>query len=75
VSQHELALGMLLIVAFSTGLAATLTGLGVLVVRASGVLARVAPAGRLTSALPALSALVIVIAGVVVTTRAIPALV
>ena len=34
ISQHEVALGMLLIVAFSLGLAGTLTGLGVAVVHA-----------------------------------------
>ena len=40
VSQHELLLGLALIVAFSLGLAATLTILGLLVVRASGLLRR-----------------------------------
>ena len=34
ISQHEVALGMLLIVAFSLGLAGTLTALGLVVVHA-----------------------------------------
>ena len=36
VAQHELALGLVMIVAFSLGLAATLTALGIAVVRARG---------------------------------------
>ena len=35
IAQHEVALGLLLITAFSAGLAATLTALGLLVVRAA----------------------------------------
>ena len=46
VAQHQIALGLLLIVAFSLGLAATLTALGVLVVRASRLLGRAAAAAR-----------------------------
>ena len=47
VAQHQIGLGLVLIVAFSAGLAATLTGLGLAVVRrASRALARRAsPAG------------------------------
>jgi len=73
VAQHEIALGLLLIVAFSLGLAATLTMLGLLVVRASALLARAgrhARAGRVALALPAVSALVIVGAGVALTASA-----
>ena len=36
ISQHRIGLGLVLIVAFSAGLAATLTGLGLLVVRRGG---------------------------------------
>ena len=51
---------MLLIVAFSAGLAVTLTVLGLAVVLASRALARVRVSGPLVAALPAASALLIV---------------
>jgi ABC-type nickel/cobalt efflux system permease component RcnA len=74
VAQHRIGLGLLLIVAFSAGLAATLTGLGIAVVHARRVLARLpAPAGLVT-ALPAVSAIVIVIVGIALTARAVPQL-
>src|SRR4051794_16271651 len=41
VAQHQIALGLLLIVAFSAGLAATLVGLGLVVVTASSVTGRI----------------------------------
>ena len=44
ISQHEIGLGLLLIVAFSLGLAGTLTGLGLAVVYARKLLPRLAPA-------------------------------
>jgi nickel/cobalt transporter (NicO) family protein len=72
IAQHEIALGLLLIVAFSAGLAATLTALGIAVVHAGRLTARLRPSSRLVAALPALSALVIVAAGVVLTARALP---
>jgi nickel/cobalt transporter (NicO) family protein len=72
VAQGQIALGMLLIVAFSTGLAATLTALGVAVVLAGRALGRVnAPAWRGTAG-PALSALLIVGVGFVLTVQAVP---
>jgi nickel/cobalt transporter (NicO) family protein len=71
ISQHQIALGLLLITAFSFGLAATLTGLGVAVVYARSLLARVNFGGGLASALPAVSALVIVAAGLVLTAKGI----
>jgi nickel/cobalt exporter len=70
ISQHEIALGLLLIVAFSAGLAATLSVLGVLVVKAT----RLPAPGRLATVLPALSAAVIVGVGVLLTVRALPAI-
>ena len=53
IAQHQVALGLVLIVAFSAGLAATLTALGLAVVRlrARARAARRRPA-RLTAALP-----------------------
>src|SRR4051812_23417703 len=68
VAQHEVALGLVLITAFSLGLAATLTGLGILVVRA----ARVPLPPRAAAIVPALSALLIVIVGIVMTAKALP---
>jgi nickel/cobalt transporter (NicO) family protein len=68
VAQHEVALGLVLITAFSLGLAATLTGLGILVVRA----ARVPLPPRAAAIVPALSALLIVVVGIVMTAKALP---
>jgi nickel/cobalt transporter (NicO) family protein len=73
VSQHEIALGMLLIVAFSVGLAGTLTALGLAVVYARRLLPRV-KLPRLAAALPAASALVIVGVGCILTVNAVPTL-
>jgi ABC-type nickel/cobalt efflux system permease component RcnA len=74
VAQHQIGLGLVLIVAFSAGLAATLTGLGVLVVAAGRVSARVsgARAGRVLAVLPALSAIAIVAVGLALTAQAVP---
>ena len=72
ISQHEVALGLLMITAFSLGLAATLTGLGLIVVNARKVTARLRISPRLVAALPPLSALLIVGVGLVLTARAIP---
>jgi ABC-type nickel/cobalt efflux system permease component RcnA len=72
VAQGQIALGMLLIVAFSVGLAATLTALGLAVVLASRALRNVdLPQGLLT-ALPAASAVLIVGVGCALTLNAIP---
>ncbi|HEY7293788.1 MAG TPA: sulfite exporter TauE/SafE family protein, partial [Dehalococcoidia bacterium] len=75
ISQHQIALGLLLIVMFSLGLAGTLTGLGLAVVYARGLTSRLNLSGRLTMALPAVSALVIVGAGCLLTLRAVPQIV
>jgi ABC-type nickel/cobalt efflux system permease component RcnA len=73
IAQHEVGLGMLLIVAFSLGLAATLTGLGLAVVYARQRLTnRVNLSGRLVRVLPAASAVAIVIVGCVLTLQAVP---
>jgi nickel/cobalt transporter (NicO) family protein len=75
IAQHEVALGLLLIVAFSVGLAGTLTALGLLVVYARRVLPGTRLNGRLATALPAASALAIVVVGCVLTARAVPGVV
>jgi nickel/cobalt exporter len=74
VAQHQIGLGMVLIVAFSAGLAATLTGLGLLVVAAGRVSTRLSGArtGRVLAVLPALSAIAIVAVGVTLTAQAVP---
>jgi nickel/cobalt exporter len=75
ISQHEVALGLLLIVAFSLGLAMTLTALGLAVVWARRLVPPRIAAGRLAAALPAASALLIVGIGFVLTARALPGVV
>jgi len=75
IAQHQVALGLLLIVAFSAGLAATLTVLGIAVVHAGRITARIRPSSRIVTALPAASAVVIVAVGVLLTARAIPGVV
>lgn len=75
VSQNHLTLGLLLIVAFSVGLAGTLTALGLGVVYAKRLMPRFELGGRVAVALPAVSAVVIVIAGVALTLRAVPGVV
>ena len=74
VSQHEIALGLLLIVAFSLGLAGTLTALGLAVVYAGRATSRGSVPAWVGTALPALSALVIVVAGIALTVKAVPEL-
>jgi nickel/cobalt transporter (NicO) family protein len=75
ISQHEVALGLLLIVTFSLGLAATLTVLGLAVVYARRLLPRGdgRRLGRVATVLPAASAVVIVGIGCLLTANAIPA--
>jgi ABC-type nickel/cobalt efflux system permease component RcnA len=72
ISLHRLVFGLVLIVAFSLGLALSITGIGL-----GAILAKKAFAGRsfdgvLIRALPAVSALVIVVAGVLMTVHALP---
>jgi nickel/cobalt transporter (NicO) family protein len=72
VSQHEVALGMLLILAFSLGLAGTLTALGLAVVHARRFVPPRFAAGRLAALLPAFSAVVVVAIGFVLAAQAVP---
>jgi ABC-type nickel/cobalt efflux system permease component RcnA len=72
VAQGQIALGMVMIVAFSLGLAMTLTGLGLGVVYAGRALGRLNLPSRLVTALPAVSAVLIVGVGVVLTLHAVP---
>jgi ABC-type nickel/cobalt efflux system permease component RcnA len=78
VAQHELALGLGLIVAFSAGLAATLVALGLAVVwtrRAAGRIAAPPRVARALALAPAASSVAIMGAGCVLALRALPALV
>ena len=72
IALHRLAFGLALIVAFSVGLAATITGIGLVAVLARRAFARARFDGPLVRALPSLSAAVIVVAGVAITARALP---
>ena len=74
VAQHEVALGLLLIVAFSVGLAATLTVLGLLVVHSHHVTRRLRVPQRIVTGLPAASALVIIGLGCALALQAAPKL-
>jgi ABC-type nickel/cobalt efflux system permease component RcnA len=71
-SQHQVGLGLVLITAFSLGLAATISGIGVVVVYSRNLLSRFDFGGRAATALPAVSALVIVVVGCVLTAKAVP---
>ncbi len=68
------AFGLVLIVAFSLGLALTITGIGLVAVFAKRVFGRMRMDGMLIRLLPAVSALVILVAGALMTARAIPQL-
>ena len=70
IAQQQVALGLVLIVAFSAGLAATLTALGLAVVWSGRALGRLPLPGRALAALPTASALVIVAVGCLLTLRA-----
>jgi nickel/cobalt exporter len=70
-SQQRIGLGLVLIVAFSAGLAATLTGLGLAVVYAGRLTSRLSLSGRLVRALPAVSTVVILGVGVLLTANAV----
>jgi ABC-type nickel/cobalt efflux system permease component RcnA len=63
---------MILIVAFSAGLALSITGIGLVAVLAKQVFRRASFDGRIIRLLPAASALVILAAGLAMTVRALP---
>jgi len=72
ISLHRVAFGMLLIIAFSAGLALSITGIGLVAVFAKQIFKRASFEGRLVRLLPAASALVILAAGLAMTARALP---
>jgi nickel/cobalt exporter len=72
ISLHRVAFGLVLILAFSAGLALTITAIGCAAVLARGAFRRVSLEGPLVRLLPAASALVILAAGLAMTVRAVP---
>jgi ABC-type nickel/cobalt efflux system permease component RcnA len=72
ISLHRLAFGLVLIVAFSLGLALSITGIGLLAVYAKKAFGRRSFDGVVLRALPAASALVILAAGALMIAHAIP---
>ena len=72
ISLHQVAFGMVLIVAFSVGLAGVVSGIGLIAIGAKHVFRRVSFEGPVVRALPAVSALLILGVGVAMTVRALP---
>ncbi len=66
ISLHRVGYGLLLVVAFSVGLASVLTGIGLLFVYARRFIERPFASGRLVRVMPVFSALVITCAGAVI---------
>jgi nickel/cobalt exporter len=75
ISLHRVGYGLLLIVAFSVGLASVVTAIGLVAVTAKRAFSRLRLDGRLVRALPAASALVVLVLGVAMTARALPQLI
>jgi nickel/cobalt exporter len=75
ISLHRVGYGLLLIVAFSVGLASVITAIGLVAVTAKRAFARMRLDGPLVRALPAVSALVVLVLGVAMTARAVPQLI
>jgi nickel/cobalt transporter (NicO) family protein len=72
ISLHRVPFGMLLIVAFSAGLALSITGIGLVAVFAKRIFRRASFEGRVVRLLPAASALAILVAGLAMTASALP---
>ena len=75
IALHRVGLGLGLIVAFSIGLAATITAIGLVAVLARQAFGRLSLNGPLVRALPAVSAGLILAVGLVITARALPGVV
>jgi nickel/cobalt transporter (NicO) family protein len=72
ISLHRVGYGLVLILAFSLGLATAMTAIGILAVSAKRVFRRVDFDGGLIRLLPAVSALVVLGLGLAMTARALP---
>jgi nickel/cobalt transporter (NicO) family protein len=72
IALHRVGFGLALIVAFSFGLAVTITTIGLVAVLARRAFGRLSLDGRLANALPAASALLILAVGIGITVNALP---
>lgn len=72
IALHRIGFGLALIVAFSVGLAATITSIGLVAVLAKRAFSRLSLNGPVVRLLPAASALVILAVGVGITVNALP---
>lgn len=70
IALQRVGIGLLLIVAFSVGLASVLTGIGILMVYAGRLFERIPVGGRVIKALPVASAFIITIVGIGLTLQA-----
>ena len=75
IALHRVGLGLALIVAFSVGLAATITAIGLVAVIARQAFGRLSLNGPLVRALPSVSAALILVVGLLITVRALPGVV
>jgi ABC-type nickel/cobalt efflux system permease component RcnA len=74
IALHRTAFGVLLVCAFSLGLAGVVSGIGLAVLYARRLFARIPSSGRAIRGLPVASAAVITVLGLLLTLRALPAL-
>ena len=72
ISLQRVGYGLLLILAFSVGLAASVTGIGLIAVTAQRAFSRLSFDGPVIRALPAISAVAVLGLGLVMTARALP---
>jgi ABC-type nickel/cobalt efflux system permease component RcnA len=72
IALHRIGLGLALILAFSVGLAATITGIGLVAVLARRAFGRLRLDGPVIRALPAVSAALILAVGVAITLNSLP---
>jgi ABC-type nickel/cobalt efflux system permease component RcnA len=71
IALHRVGFGIVLILSFSLGLAATVTGIGLAAVLARRAFGRVSFEGRMVRLLPAVSAFLILCVGLVLTAKAV----
>ena len=72
IALHRIGLGLALIVAFSLGLAATITAIGLVAVLARRAFSRFSLDGPVVRLLPAASAALILLVGIAITVKALP---
>ena len=75
ISLQRVGYGLVLILAFSVGLAAVVSGIGLLAISSRRLFSRTTFDGPIVRALPAVSAVIILGLGVVMTLRALPTIV